>query len=96
MRRLLLHPHIIVVFDDAELTNCSQTVLLPQPSGNPEEPLRWSPFKKHAILFTLAYGAFVADAVSGSCTSLIVAQGIDWQMNPNTVNHANTLNILLL
>ncbi|KAK5347905.1 hypothetical protein LTR34_006211 [Exophiala xenobiotica] len=72
------------------------TVLLPQPSGNPEDPLRWSYRKKHAILFTLAYGAFVADAVSGSCTSLIVAQGIDWQMNPNTVNHANTINILLL
>jgi hypothetical protein len=79
-----------------KLTNRPQTVLLPQPSGNPEDPLRWSYWKKHTILFTLAYGAFVADAVSGSCTSLIVAQGIDWQINPNTVNHANTINILLL
>lgn len=74
----------------------SQTVLLPQPSENAEDPLLWPSWKKHAMLFTLAYGAFVADAVSGECTSLIVAQGTEWQMNPNTVNHANTLNILLL
>ncbi|KAJ9602183.1 hypothetical protein H2200_013303 [Cladophialophora chaetospira] len=73
-----------------------RTVLLPQPSNNPEDPLRWSTWKKHAILYTLAYGAFVTDATSGGCTSLIVIQGLGWQMNPNTVNHANTLNILLL
>ncbi|EXJ96298.1 hypothetical protein A1O1_01424 [Capronia coronata CBS 617.96] len=72
------------------------TVLLPQPSDNPEDPLLWSVFNKHALLFTLAYGAFTADAISGECTALIVAQGTDWGMNPNTVNHANTLNILLL
>jgi hypothetical protein len=58
--------------------------------------LRWSSWKKHALLYTLAYGAFVSDFVSGMCPPLIIEQGVEWHMNPNTVNHANTLNILLL
>ncbi|KAK4935614.1 hypothetical protein LTR10_023375 [Elasticomyces elasticus] len=66
------------------------------PSEDPGDPLCWSSWKKHALLYTLAYGAFCSDFISGLCPPLIIAQGTHWQMNPNDVNHANTLNILLL
>ncbi|KAK4937743.1 hypothetical protein LTR10_021688 [Elasticomyces elasticus] len=79
-----------------KLAKDGHTVLVPQPSDDPDDPLLWSSFRKHAVLFTLAYGAFTTDFASGSGTSLIVAQGEQWGMNPNDVNHANNISILLL
>jgi hypothetical protein len=58
--------------------------------------LLWSSTKKHLLLITLAYGAFVTDMISGLGSSLILAQGESWHMNPNAVNHATTFNILFL
>jgi hypothetical protein len=71
-------------------------VLLPQPSDDPADPLLWTSTKKHLLLVTLAWGAFVTDFISGLGSSLILAQGETWRMNPNAVNHATTFNILFL
>ena len=34
-------------------------ILVPQPSDDPNDPLNWSTFEKHVILFILALGAIV-------------------------------------
>lgn len=34
-------------------------VLVPQPSDDPNDPLNWSSFRKHAALFVIAYQALV-------------------------------------
>jgi len=58
--------------------------------------LNWSWTKKHLVLFTVAWGALCADFTSASGTATIVFQGIDWNMNPNTVNNAGNLNVLMM
>ena len=37
------------------------TVLIPQPSSDPSDPLNWSPVKKHTILLVISVVAFMAD-----------------------------------
>ena len=38
-----------------------KTVLIPQPSSDPNDPLNWSRLKKHAILFVITVVAFLPD-----------------------------------
>lgn len=38
-----------------------QTVLIPQPSDDPNDPLNWNPLKKHITLIVIAVVAFMAD-----------------------------------
>lgn len=37
------------------------TVLIPQPSSDPNDPLNWSPLKKHIILTVISVVAFMPD-----------------------------------
>lgn len=37
------------------------TVLIPQPSSDPNDPLNWSPMKKHIILAVISIVAFMPD-----------------------------------
>jgi len=39
------------------------TVLIPQPSDDPNDPLNWSSFKKHLVFLTLLPGCFLTDWV---------------------------------
>ncbi|BGP15366.1 hypothetical protein JCM10213_001442 [Rhodosporidiobolus nylandii] len=73
-----------------------KTVLVPQPSDDPRDPLNWPEWKKHAILLTVAFAAFVGDAQSGAGIPLLASQGEEWGMTPNRVNEAGNLNVLLL
>lgn len=43
-----------------------QTILVPQPSSDPNDPLNWSTFKKHSILLIVALAAFGGDFQSGA------------------------------
>lgn len=38
-----------------------KTILIPQPSSNPNDPLNWSYVKKHVILGIISIVAFMAD-----------------------------------
>lgn len=38
-----------------------KTVLIPQPSSDPNDPLNWSPVKKHIILTVISIVAFMPD-----------------------------------
>jgi hypothetical protein len=49
------------------------TLLIPQPSNDPNNPLNWSPFKKHLFLFIIATTAFLPDygSSTGAITNLV-------------------------
>jgi hypothetical protein len=74
----------------------SKTVLVPQPSDDPNDPLNWSPFKKHAILITVALAAFLGDFGSAAGVACINVQGAEWGLSPNHVNYAGNLNVIML
>lgn len=38
-----------------------KTVLIPQPSSDPNDPLNWSPLKKHLALLVITMVAFLSD-----------------------------------
>ncbi|PVH68467.1 MFS general substrate transporter [Cadophora sp. DSE1049] len=80
---------------DLKLAKDGRTVLHPQPSDDPNDPLNWSWKKKHAILTVIVFGSFSCDFSAGT-QSTVVQQGIDWNMSPNAVNKANNLNILMI
>jgi hypothetical protein len=73
-----------------------ETILIPQPSKNPEDPVNWSSTKKHLILLTIAWGSLTADFTSAAGIPCIFLQGAEWHMNPNRVNYANNLNVLMM
>lgn len=45
------------------------TVLVPQPSEDHNDPLNWSPVKKHLILLIISFAAFLPDY--GSATGAV-------------------------
>ncbi|KAK6341494.1 hypothetical protein TWF696_008567 [Orbilia brochopaga] len=79
-----------------KLAKDGHTILVPQPSDDPDDPLNWSPFKKHIILFIVALSAFCGDFGSGAGIPCIVLQGAEWGLSPNVVNYAGNLNVLML
>ncbi|KAH7346955.1 major facilitator superfamily domain-containing protein [Pyrenochaeta sp. MPI-SDFR-AT-0127] len=72
------------------------TILVPQPSDDPNDPVNWSWMKKHLLLFTVAWGALCADFTSAGGIPCIFLQGAEWHMDPNKVNYANNLNVLMM
>ncbi|GAB7348120.1 hypothetical protein MBLNU459_g6138t1 [Dothideomycetes sp. NU459] len=78
------------------LAKNGHTVLIPQPSDDPNDPLNWSWFKKHMILFIVGLSSFLGDFGSGAGIPCIVLQGAEWHMSPNAVNYAGNLNVIML
>ena len=64
------------------------TVLIPQPSEDPEDPLNWSDWKKAGILLVVVANSFPADYSVVTGASAIISQAQQWHISPNTVNHA--------
>jgi hypothetical protein len=52
----------------------SDTVLIPQPSEDPQDPLNWSPVKKHVILFIISFAAFLPDYGSATGAVTLIPQ----------------------
>jgi hypothetical protein len=73
-----------------------QTVLVPQPSDDPNDPLNWSWKKKHTMLALCSLSAFLADYSSACGIPTIVLQGVEWHKSPNKVNYAGNLNVIML
>lgn len=48
------------------------TRLIPQPSDDPNDPLNWTKWKKHVILFVVAAAAFLPDY--GSATGAVTLE----------------------
>lgn len=59
-----------------QLANDGQTVLIPQPSSDPNDVLNWSWQKKHAILFVVAATAFLPDYGSATGAVTLIPQSL--------------------
>ena len=50
--------------ENIQTTPDGKTILIPQPSSDPNDPLNWSQLKKHIILFVISVVGFMPDYVS--------------------------------
>lgn len=71
---------------DAKLAADGHTILIPQPSDDPYDPLNWSKFRKHLILIIISAAAFLPDygSATGAVTLLPQAALV-------TINFQNVL-----
>jgi hypothetical protein len=83
-------------YGNLKLAKDGHTVLIPQPSADPNDPLNWSWTRKHLMLAVISATAFLGDYGSGAGIPLIVLQGQEWGMSPAKVNEAGNLNVLML
>ncbi|KAJ4516473.1 hypothetical protein HRR83_001807 [Exophiala dermatitidis] len=72
------------------------TILLPQPSSDPHDPLNWSHFKKHVILIIISMAAFLPDYGSATGAVTLLPQATVWNMTPDHVNHSQVGNVFML
>jgi hypothetical protein len=79
-----------------KLADDGHTVLIPQPTSDPNDPLNWSWKRKHLMLAIVSLTAFLGDFGSGAGIPLIVLQGEEWGLGPAEVNKAGNLNVLML
>ena len=50
--------------ENIQATPDGKTILIPQPSSDPNDPLNWSQWKKNIILFVISVVGFMPDYVS--------------------------------
>ena len=62
-------------YSSLKLARDGHTVLVPQPTEDPNDPLNWSWTRKHLMLAIVSTTAFLGDYGSGSGIPLIVLQG---------------------
>ena len=56
---------------DMKRSKDGKTVLIPQPSDDPKDPLNWSWLKKHTVLLSLLPGCFLTDWVITYGTTMV-------------------------
>ncbi|KAF1808393.1 MFS general substrate transporter [Eremomyces bilateralis CBS 781.70] len=72
---------------DLKTAKDGKTVLIPQPSNDPEDPLNWSWTKKHAVFLALIPGCLLTDWVITWGATLFEQQAMDWHMKvPDVAN----------
>ncbi|KAK4549112.1 hypothetical protein LTR36_007568 [Oleoguttula mirabilis] len=71
------------------------TILSPQPTSDPNDPLNWSSWKKHAVLLTISAIAFLPDfgTAMGSVTQIPQAKA--WHMSLATIQESVAVNTML-
>ncbi|KAK5164902.1 uncharacterized protein LTR77_009566 [Saxophila tyrrhenica] len=79
-----------------QLASDGKTVLIPQPSSDPNDVLNWSWSKKHTILFVIAATAFLPDYGSATGAVTLIPQSIEWDISQDTVNHSQVGNVFML
>ena len=66
--------------DGLKLAKDGVTVLIPQPSDDPMDPLNWSWGRKHKVLFALLLPSLLTDWGMTWGTTLFEAQAATWHM----------------
>jgi len=70
---------------DVKYARDGVTVLIPQPSDDPDDPLNWSWAKKHGIMLALGFGCLLSDWGLTYGTTLFQVQAKEWRMTPPAV-----------
>ncbi|KAL9607898.1 MAG: hypothetical protein Q9167_007236 [Letrouitia subvulpina] len=78
--------------DSLKLAADGKTVLIPQPSDDPNDPLNWPQVKKNVLLAVVCACTFLPDygSVTGAVT--LIAQAKEYGITPDTVNHSQSGN----
>ena len=79
-----------------KLAKDGHTLLIPQPSSDPKDPLNWSSFKKHLILLIVSWASLLADYGSATGAVTLIPQATEWSISPDTVNHSQVGNGFML
>ncbi|RMY72278.1 hypothetical protein D0863_04605 [Hortaea werneckii] len=86
-----------ITTDDGSLKTAKDghTILVPQPSENPNDPLNWPWWKKHAVLLTISFVSFLPDfgTAMGSVTQIPQAKA--WHMSKATIQESVAINTML-
>ncbi|KAL2842900.1 major facilitator superfamily domain-containing protein [Aspergillus pseudoustus] len=82
--------------NSTKLANDGHTILIPQPSDDPSDPLNWSSYKKHLILLVISWAALLPDYGSATGAVTLIPQAAIWGMSPDTVNHSQVGNVFML
>ncbi|KAF9892637.1 hypothetical protein FE257_001039 [Aspergillus nanangensis] len=82
--------------DHLKTTEDGKTVLIPQPSDSPNDPLNWSSFRKHLILIIVSVTAFLPDYGSATGAVTLIPQAAEWSMTEDAVNHSQVGNVFML
>lgn len=61
---------------DVKIAADGHTILIPQPSSDPNDPLNWSSSKKHIILIILSFNAFIPDFASSMGVVTLLPQSM--------------------
>lgn len=83
-------------WESYQLASDNRTVLIPQPSQDINDPLNWTRFRKHAVLFVVAATAFLPDYGSAVGAVTLIPQSAEWGLSPDTVNHSQVGNVFML
>ena len=81
---------------NVKTTADGKTVLIPQPSDDPNDPLNWSWGKKHLFLFIIAATSLLPDYGSATGAVTLIPQAEIWHMDPNYVNHSQVGNVFMI
>ncbi|KZS89859.1 MFS general substrate transporter [Sistotremastrum niveocremeum HHB9708] len=79
-----------------KLAKDGHTILIPQPSDDPNDPLNWSLSRKFVILFVISATAFLPDYGSATGAVTLLQQATLWNMTPDVVNHSQVGNVFML
>ncbi|OQU99449.1 hypothetical protein CLAIMM_05080 [Cladophialophora immunda] len=72
------------------------TILVPQPSDDPNDPLNWTSFKKHTLLIIVSLSAFLPEYGSSIGAVTLLPQAQEWHLTPDHVNHSQAGNVFML
>ncbi|KIW20475.1 hypothetical protein PV08_01050 [Exophiala spinifera] len=81
---------------NVKVASDGHTVLVPQPSEDPHDPLNWPSWRKHAILLSTGFFAFSMDFPVGAGISCVFLQSSEFGMTPVAINRANNYSVLLV
>ena len=82
--------------DDTMTAKDRHTVLIPQPSDNPQDPLNWSQSKKMMVLLVISACAFLPDYTSATGAATLIPQAKAWMLPVNTVAGSIAGNVFML
>jgi MFS family permease len=90
--------YVVTDTTDSQLKHASdgKTILLPQPSDDPHDPLNWSWKRKHLILIIISMTAFLPDYGSATGAVTLLPQAAIWNLTPDYVNHSQVGNVFML
>ncbi|KAJ9605984.1 hypothetical protein H2200_009833 [Cladophialophora chaetospira] len=82
--------------NDLKLAKDGHTILVPQPSNDPRDPLNWSPLRKGLFLAILSATALLPEFCSATGAAALFPQSIAWGITPDHVNHSQAGNVFML